>query len=553
MNIFNARCCLLTLFFFLFEKKFAKKGVTLSCVFSHASEEREGGTGTFALSNEPIYYAPSGGLAPCALISRGLSGDEEGSGEDGGEDGDEDGGEDSAEDNAEDGDDDGGEDGGLPGGRFPYEEGKKSSLVSDAPSDLLDGDADEHAAEDGGAKRKMSKKEEEAEDNKIDKLVNAEMKKLEAGEEANKDPDAEPEKEDQGSGQGQRAKLRCSNKLNYIQVTANGQREGDLFGENDGESAPAFVEIPHEVEEESGGVPTKHDEAGEAAAAEEPHNRVDRAEKENNAKDLKFVEGERERQRSSPPSNGYSQNSFVELKGVPDKLPPNFTNSLGSSPTHSNLEKPVYKHLPWSILASDSGSNTGSWADVNSSTYNVSPFSFTSIRSGNSLHLLPMNFQIQNSIVKVTDEEYDKLKLKNSVKVYDKNALVDYKYEIFEVKEGEEYNDGNDPYEERNGEEGDAGGEGGSDGEGDADSKSYQNNKSDGRGFFDGTLVTYTIIILAGVIILLLSFVIYYYDIINKVKRRMSAKRKNNKSMAIANDTSAGMYMGDTYMENPHV
>ncbi|GAB66953.1 hypothetical protein PCYB_103030 [Plasmodium cynomolgi strain B] len=532
-------------------------------------EEHKGSAGTFALSNEPIYYAPSGGLAPCAVISRQLSGHEEDSGEDGAEVG----GEDGVEDSAEDRDDDDG----LPEGRFPYEEGKKSGLVRDTPSHHLDGDEDEHTAEDGGAKRKMSKKEEEAEDNKIDELVNAEMKKHEAEEEPDKDPDAEPEKEDQGSGQGRRPKLRCANKLNYIQVTGNGQREEDLFGENDEEGAPAFVEIPHKIKEDIDGMTTKHNEREEAGEAEEAHDRIDRAENENNANDTKFVEGnaymqegeqhsedstgpigERERERSSSPSNGYTQNSFVDLKTVSDKLPLNYTNSFDNPLFHNKLEKTVQKHLPWPVLASNSGSNGGSWADVNSSTYNVSPFSFASIHTRNALHLMPMNFQVQNSIVKLSDEVYDKLNLKNSVNVYDNNELVAYKYENFEVKEGEEYNNGDKMNEEKNGEgasggEGGSDGEGNSDGEGDADSKSDQNNGSDGRGFFDGTLVTYTIVILIGVIIVLLCFVIYYYDLINKVKRRMSAKRKNNKSMTIANNTSAGMYRDDTYKESAHV
>ncbi|KJP85571.1 hypothetical protein AK88_04792 [Plasmodium fragile] len=513
MNIFNARCCLLTLFFFLFEKKFCKKGAALSCVFSHAYEERTGSAGTVALSNETIYYTPSGGLAPCSIISRQLSGDEDDSGED-------DGGE---EDRGDERDDDGG-----------------------TPSYHLDGDADEYTAEDGGAKRKMSRKEEEAEDKKIDKLVNAEMKKHEVEEEFDKDPDSEPDKEDLGSGQGRREKLRCTNKLNYIQVTANDERKDDLFGENDQESAPAFAEkMPHKIKEDMNSMPSKQNET------EEAYDRIDRAEKENNVNDLKFVEarntyvqkGEEEDSKDSTDlieERKRERSSFIDLKNLSDNVPRNFTNSSGNSLFKNNLEKTVHKHLPWSVLASDSASNGGSWADVNSSTYNVSPFSFVSIHSHNSLHLMPMNFQVQNSIVKISDEAFDKLKLKNSVHVYDKNELVDYKYESFEVKEGEEYNDENEVREEK-------------DEEGDADSKPDQNNASDGRGFFDGTLVTCTIVILVGVIILLLSFVIYYYDLINKVKRRMSAKRKNNKSMTIANDSSAGMYMDDTYKESPHV
>ncbi|EUD68236.1 hypothetical protein C922_01255 [Plasmodium inui San Antonio 1] len=554
MNIFNARCCLLTLFFFLFEEKFCKKGAALSCVFSHANEEREGSGGTFALSNGPIYYAPSGGLAPCAVISRQLSGDEEDRGEDDGEDG--------GEDSAEDRDDDGG----LPGGRFPYEEGKKRGLMSGACTHHLDGDADEQTAGHGGAKRKMSKKEEETEDNKIEKLVNVEMKNLEAGKETHEYPKAEPDKEDEGSGQGRRAKLRCANKLNYIQVTANDQREDDLSAENHEEIAADFVEIPHRIKEDMNGMPTKQNET------EEAYDRINPGEKENNANELKFVEGkahmqegeqhreystgpigEREKQRSSsPPSNGYTKNSFVDLKIVADKLPLKLTNKVGSSLRHKRLEKTVHKHLPWSFLASDSGSNRGPWKDVSRRTYNTSPFSFASIHTLNALHLMPMNFQIQNSVMKLSDEAYDELKLKSSVQVYEKDALVDYNYENFEVKEGEKSNDGKDIYKEKDG-EGGSDGENGSDEEGDADSKSDQNNGSDGRGFFDGTLFTYAIYILIGVIILLLIFVIYYYDLINKVKRRISSMRKNNKSMTIKNDTSAGIYVDDAYMESRHV
>ncbi|ANQ08716.1 Uncharacterized protein PCOAH_00030630 [Plasmodium coatneyi] len=534
MNIFNARCCLLTLFFFLFEKKFCKKGAV----------------GASALSNEPIYYAPSGGLPPCVIISRQLSGDEE----------------DGSEDNADDG--------GLSGEGLPYEEGKKSDLVNDTPSQNLDGDEDEDTAKDGTAKRKMSKKEEEEEDKKIDKLVNAEMKKQEAENDPDEEFDAEPDN-NQRSGQGRRSKLRCSNKLNYIQVTANDQGEDDLFSENDEESSPKFVELPHKIKEDTNGMPTKQNEREEAYNRIDHIDRMDRAEKESNANDLKFVEGntfmqegeqhnenstdpigERERKRSSSSSpNRHTRNSFMDLKIVPDKLPLNFTNSSGSPLFHKNLQKTVHKHSPWPILASDSGSTRASWADVNSSTYNVSPFSFISVHTHNALHLMPMNFQVQNSVMKISDEAFDKLKLQNSVNVYDKDELVDYKYENFEVKEGEEYNDGNDinDMNDVNGANEEKGGEEeGSNGEG-ADSNSDQNNSSDGRGFFDGSLVTYTIVILIGVIILLLSFVIYYYDLINKVKRRMSAKRKNNQSMTIANDTSAGLYMDDTYKESPHV
>ncbi|CAA9988728.1 conserved Plasmodium protein, unknown function [Plasmodium knowlesi strain H] len=546
MNIFNARCCLLTLFFFLFEKKFCKRDAALNYVFSHESEERKGSAGTFALSNEPIYYAPSGGMASCATINRQLSEDEE----------------DSDEADSEDRDDGGS----FPGRSSPYEEGKKSDLVNDTPKDNLDGDLDEDTAEDGEAKRKMSKKEEEEEDKKIDNLVNAEMIKHEADNNSDEELDAEPDKEGHGSAQrsaqGRRPRMRCSNKLNYIEVTANEQGGNDLFSENDEESGPDFVEIPHKAKEDINGMPTKHNER------EEAHDRIDRAEKETNTKDLKFVEGnvfmqegekhsevltdsikEQERRRSSSSSsNGHIQNNFVDLKIIPDKLPLHFTNSSGTL-YHKNMEKDVHKHLPWSILPPDSPSNRGSLADVNSSAYNVSPFSFISIHTHNALHLMPMNFQVQNSIMRISDEAFDKLQLKNSVHVYDKNELVDYKYENFEVKEGEEYNDGNELNEEKDV------GERGSDGEADenTDSNSDQNNNSEGRGFFDGTLVTYTIVILIGVIILLLSFVIYYYDLINKVKRRMSAKRKNNKSMTIANDNSAGMYMDNAYKESPHV
>ncbi|GAW81443.1 hypothetical protein, conserved [Plasmodium gonderi] len=618
MNNFNVRCCFFILFFFLFEKEFYKNSAALlPYIPSHGSKENNCNLESCVLNSEKVYYDSNwdrmpqgfgnsrilrdngnnendddyirdneertGGENDGKLFSENVFyekeeeeykvGEDEGEEYEGGED---EGGEDEGEEH------EGGEDEGE-----EYEGGEDGYLMNSeqrygSGSELLDGKLDtaDGVESDSGAKRKMSKKEEEAEDHKIDKLINEEMKKNEKAEEGDINKRIEADVvEDEKNRQGKRIKkLNCSNKLNYIQVTGNVKREEDIFGVKDEGSSQNVTEIQLKQKRNNANVPNEYNEKViniKTGGEEQLYKNIDHVEKRNKIKnnDLIFMEKtlhvggvgvggknrdestiqiqERKSEKSAPTK--HDESSFLHLKIMSNKIPLNFGNLYDGTSYTNNLEKAIYKHSNESVFEPSFKSET----NIRTSRYKDSPLNFSSIKQDESDDPLPMNFRIINSVVKVTDDEYNKLMNKNSVNVYDQNALVEYQYENFEVKEGDQYNGENEMENEgKNNDEQNLNDENKYDEDGDLDGneKSDDENKdSDGRANFDGTLATYAIGILIAVIILLLIFVIYYYDIINKIKRQLNAKRKSNKTMAISNTKSAELYLDDTYTERNHV
>ncbi|SOV11631.1 conserved Plasmodium protein, unknown function [Plasmodium sp. gorilla clade G2] len=175
-------------------------------------------------------------------------------------------------------------------------------------------------------------------------------------------------------------------------------------------------------------------------------------------------------------------------------------------------------------------------------------FLLLDIRKESSTFMVPMKFYISQAISNISDEEYNKLMEDNSVDVYLNNALVEYKYENFEIKEGEaevegevegvegkennmneeeKYNNDND--EKYNKENKDKENEINSNGH-------HENNEHQENDSGDSVIMKYTIIISGIVLLFAISFIIYYFDIIQKIKRKLNKQRKSNATMAIGRD-----------------
>ncbi|SCM23478.1 conserved Plasmodium protein, unknown function [Plasmodium chabaudi chabaudi] len=156
-------------------------------------------------------------------------------------------------------------------------------------------------------------------------------------------------------------------------------------------------------------------------------------------------------------------------------------------------------------------------------------------------HSAPINFGRRSSVLNITNDEYSKLLNEGSVLVYDKDEVVPYKYDAFEVKddnvEDMKQNDDNNNNH--------------IDGDYTNDISSQNNPEEDDQ--FKGTILTCVTIIIILTIIILVAFIIYYYDIINKIRVKLQKKGKNNKSMTIKNDKSSGMYIDNYYDNSTHV
>ncbi|CXI61451.1 conserved Plasmodium protein, unknown function [Plasmodium berghei] len=159
--------------------------------------------------------------------------------------------------------------------------------------------------------------------------------------------------------------------------------------------------------------------------------------------------------------------------------------------------------------------------------------------------VLPINFERRNSVLNISNDEYTKLMNEGSVLVYDKDEVVPYKYDAFEVK-----NDSvNDMKENNNNDNNSSNDSIYRDKSNDASS---QNNPEE-EDQFKGTILTCVTVIIILAIMFLIGFIIYYYDIINKLRVKFQKKGKNNKSMTIKNDKSSGMYIDNYYDNSTHV
>ncbi|CRG97890.1 conserved Plasmodium protein, unknown function [Plasmodium gallinaceum] len=242
----------------------------------------------------------------------------------------------------------------------------------------------------------------------------------------------------------------------------------------------------------------------------------------------KYCEKKKEKKRDN---NNNNKVSLADLKRHEDF-------SINSSENYK--KRSIQKFSPQYTLSSslDSGLNI-----------NKNKFSFVSLYSkNNTSDTIPMNFLIHNSVMNITDNEYDKLMKEGSVKIYKDNHIVDYKYEDFEIKDENEINENKEKdnnkdniYEQI-------------DDNNTSEKQSEDNYKNHKKYIKDDDIIKYAIIISIFLILLLIIFIIYYFNLIRKIKGILfKKKRKPNKSMTIAAEKSTGIYIDDSFAETTNV
>ncbi|SBS84569.1 conserved Plasmodium protein, unknown function [Plasmodium ovale] len=385
----------------------------------------------------------------------------------------------------------------------------------------------------------------------------------------------QPQQGERNAGKDQRkgnktSGIECSNKLSYLEVTSGKERHNQIVRRNDYDNFSKFVDVKMGEKDNNSGKTNgnisvvKGDEVGTT--------HMNRVKRENriNGKDLHFMEEKIESKGNAKVTEKGNRNTYKSIvdSGIgtdigEEKLgecnredEKNGTQCINSKVSFPSLDvydkmfvtlnkniniKNIHKHVPQSIFSPRLNGNLKNSGITISRDF----ASFLSLNTNVDVEMMPINFKVSNSVVKITDDAYNKLMKENSVNVYDKDKLVQYEYENFEVKDDppydpKEYNEKGKNDEENENEE-------------DDEDDENAENKKGANGTFNGILVTYAIIILLVVILLLLTFVVYYYDIINKIKMRLTKKRKNNKSMTIANDKSSGIYVDGSYGDSTHV
>ncbi|CRH00554.1 hypothetical protein PRELSG_1020800 [Plasmodium relictum] len=242
----------------------------------------------------------------------------------------------------------------------------------------------------------------------------------------------------------------------------------------------------------------------------------------------KYCEKEKKKRNSS----NNSKVSLVDLKRHEDF-------SINSSEKYKIQN--MQKHFPLYIFSSDSK------YDLN---FNKNNYSFASLDSStNNSDMVPMNFLISNSVINLTDDDYNKLMKEGSVKVYKDNELIDYKYEDFEIKDENKINEEDKVEDEDKDDSYD-----------DIYNKGTISERLPADDYKvpkiynkEGEIKNYVIIISVLLSLLLIIFIIYYFDLIQKFKRILSKKRKSNKSMTIAAEKSSGIYIDNAFAETTNV
>ncbi|CAD2094868.1 conserved Plasmodium protein, unknown function [Plasmodium vinckei lentum] len=378
-------------------------------------------------------------------------------------------------------------------------------------------------------------------DKKIKKLIHHEIRKI--NEKIEKDiQEREQEREQEKShheikgnktiaieikNENTNPKIKCSNKLNYIELESS-NIDKKFTSENYNNDVISFINIKtkdkisfiDKINENIAKIKDNYDI--------NKISNIEQMEVEPNSikKDQKIVD-EQIKNKNKVQDNTMLHNnnhSFLDSKEY-NKHHIFFNNNLKNINKHINSHK--YNDLNGTVKSN---------GRIKSGFTN-----FLVEKQEDDSHAAPINFGRRSSVLNITNDEYSKLLNEGSVLVYDKDEVVPYKYDAFEVKD--DHADDMKHHDNNNNSH--------IDGDYINDISSQNNPEEEDQ--FKGMILTCVTIIIILTIIILIGFIIYYYDIINKVRVKLQTKGKNNKSMTIKNDKSSGMYIDNYYDDSTHV
>ncbi|CAD2108297.1 conserved Plasmodium protein, unknown function [Plasmodium vinckei] len=322
-------------------------------------------------------------------------------------------------------------------------------------------------------------------------------------------------------------KIKCSNKLNYIELESS-NIDKKFTSENYNNDVISFINIKtkdkisfiDKINENIAKIKDNYD-INKISNIEQME-----VEPNNIKKDQKIVD-EQIKNKNKVQDNTMLHNnshSFLDSKEY-NKYHLFFNNNLKNINKHINAHK--YNDLNGTVKSN---------GRIKSGFTN-----FLVEKQEDDSHAAPINFGRRSSVLNITNDEYSKLLNEGSVLVYDKDEVVPYKYDAFEVKD--DHVDDMKHYDNNNNSHID----------GDYINDISSQNSPEEEDQFKGMILTCVTVIIILTIIILIGFIIYYYDIINKVRVKLQTKGKNNKSMTIKNDKSSGMYIDNYYDDSTHV
>ncbi|VEV57237.1 conserved Plasmodium protein, unknown function [Plasmodium vinckei vinckei] len=375
-------------------------------------------------------------------------------------------------------------------------------------------------------------------DKKIKKLIHHEIRKI--NEKIEKDIQEREEEKSHHEIKGHKTiaieiknenthpKIKCSNKLNYIELESL-NIDKNFTSENNNNDVISFINIKtkdkisfiDKINENIAKIKDNYDI--------NKISNVEQMEVEPNdiKKDQKIVD-DQIKNKNKVQDNAILHNnnhSFLDSKEY-NKYHIVFNNNLKNINKHINAHK--YNNLNGTVKSNDR---------IKSGFTN-----FLMENQEDDSHPKSINFGRRSSVLNITNDEYSKLLNEGSVLVYDKDEVVPYKYDAFEVKDdnvddmkNHDNNNNNNSHIDEN----------------------YTNdiasqNTPEEEDQLKGMILTCVTVIIILTIIILIGFIIYYYDIINKIRVKLQKKGTNNKSMTIKNDTSSGMYIDNYYDDSTH-